>query len=503
MSGSLYPQLHAQFGSPRTGADLVALAQMKRDQLLEDGLLPESLSTELLQVCKALPDLNVGIVGGGFAGLTAAWYLRECGAGTVVVYEASDQVGGRVRTDRDFISGKTVEAGAELIGVNHPMWFALADTFGLQMVEITKYDDLLTSGLWERIRLGDHDLSADEVAKVYAELEPVIDAIGQDAKDIDPVSPWLSPGAADFDAVSVGEKLDELLPDTSSYTRQLFEFTLANDNCASVYEQSYLGLLALVSAGRVPADDETESLRGFWEYTETHRCGGGNDQLAFELSAGLAELLWLNSAVVSLEVREDGVAVETAEGSSLHDYVVLATPPNVWPAVSSFLPWDPSERTMSHGPAVKYLNSFTTRFWEDSGLAPNALWDQLGSVWEGTDAQPLEPEYGLSVYSGGPYVLAESDYPVQLSEIFPGYAPTGAQFVDWPAMPYIETGYSVPSPGQVTTIAPALAEPYGDRLYFAGEQTYVPYFGYMEGALQSGARAARDIISAVCPDVFR
>jgi monoamine oxidase len=422
----------------------------------------------------------------------------------VAVYESSDHVGGRVRTDRDFIPGKTVEAGAELIGVNHPMWFALAEMFGLQMVEMTEYDDLVTSGLWVRLRIGDHDLSADETAKVYAELEPVIDTIGEEAKDIDPATPWLSPNAAGFDAMSVGERLDDtLLPDPSSLTRKLFEFVLANDNCASVYEQSYLGLLALVSAGRVPAEDEKESLRGYWEYTETHRCGGGNDQLAHQLSAGLADLLWLNNGVVSLDVREGGVAVTTGEGSGLHDYVVLTPPPNVWPAISSYLPWDPSERTMSHGPAVKYLNSFATRFWEDSGLAPNALWDELGSVWESTDGQPLEPEYGLSVYSGGPHVLAESDYATRLGEIFPGYAPTGAKFVDWPTEPGIETGYSVPSPGQVTTVAQALAEPHGDRLYFAGEHSYVPYFGYMEGALQSGARAAREIIRTVCPDVFR
>jgi monoamine oxidase len=36
-------------------------------------------------------------------------------------------------------------------------------------------------------------------------------------------------------------------------------------------------------------------------------------------------------------------------------------------------------------------------------------------------------------------------------------------------------------------------------LYFAGEQTYLGFFGYMEGALQSGARAARNLVAAVSP----
>ncbi|HEX5924748.1 MAG TPA: FAD-dependent oxidoreductase, partial [Baekduia sp.] len=51
-------------------------------------------------------------------------------------------------------------------------------------------------------------------------------------------------------------------------------------------------------------------------------------------------------------------------------------------------------------------------------------------------------------------------------------------------------------------IFPAQLRPHAQRLYFAGEQTSSGFFGYMEGALQSGARAARDIIGVAarsCP----
>ncbi|MEA2495586.1 MAG: monoamine oxidase [Thermoleophilaceae bacterium] len=379
------------------------------------------------------------------------------------------------------------------------MWFSLAEMFGLQPVEISKEADYARAGLQVRLRIGDHDLTEDEKKQVHAELQPVIDAIGQDAAAIDQTNPWLSPGAAAFDAKSVGERLDELLPDTSSLTRAALEFTLANDNCAPVINQSYLGLLALVSAGRL--GDDIEGLRGYWEYTETHRCAGGNDQLGDQLAAQLPDVR-LDTAVQKIDVRPDHILMEDVQGTGRYDYVVLAAPPTAWPTIESHLPWDPSQRTMSHGPAVKYLNSFATQFWADSQLAPSALWDGLGAVWEGTDMQPTEPEFGLSVYSGGPFVLTETDYPGRLAQIFPGYAPTAERFVDWPNTPGIMTGYSVPSPGQVTTVAQALAEPHGGRLYFGGEQSYVPFFGYMEGALQSGARAAREIIRVECPDAL-
>jgi monoamine oxidase len=492
---SPYARLHAQFDPHLSDADLLQLGDAKRARLLDDRLLPGSLDHDALTASEIIPNLVVGIVGAGFAGLTAAWYLHRCGI-QVVVFESADRIGGRVRTDRDFIKGKTVEAGAELIGVNHPMWLSLADSFGLQLVRVTDADDYESSGLEVRLRIGDHDLDEDEKRQVDEKLLEVIDTIGQDAAGIDQVNPWLSPGAADFDQRTVGERLDELLPDASSLARRVFEFTVANDNCAALADQSYLGLLALVSAGRV--GDDVEGLRGYWDYTETHRCGGGNDQLAARLAADLTDLR-LSTAVQGIEVRRDSVAMNDARGSGSYDFVVLAAPPTVWPTIESHLPWDPSERTMSHGPAVKYLNSFPSQFWADSHLAPLAQWDLLGSVWEGTDTQPTEPEFGLSVFSGGPFVLSETDYPGQLSQIFPGYAPVGARFVDWPTTPGIMTGYSVPARGEVTTVGQALAEPHGDRLFFAGEQSYVPFFGYMEGALQSGARAAREIIRTVCP----
>jgi monoamine oxidase len=99
-------------------------------------------------------------------------------------------------------------------------------------------------------------------------------------------------------------------------------------------------------------------------------------------------------------------------------------------------------------------------------------------------------------------VLTESEYPDRLSVIYPGFAPSTAKLVDWPTTPNIMTGNSVPSPGQVCTVAESLSVALDGRLFFAGEHSYVPFFGYMEGALQSGARAARDLVAAVCPEAL-
>jgi monoamine oxidase len=82
--------------------------------------------------------------------------------------------------------------------------------------------------------------------------------------------------------------------------------------------------------------------------------------------------------------------------------------------------------------------------------------------------------------------------------LFPGYAKHGAttRFVDWPRNEWIRCGYSAPRPGEVTTVAPLLAKPFAKRLVFAGEHVNPCFFGYMEGALQSGLLALGHIAEA-------
>jgi monoamine oxidase len=71
-----------------------------------------------------------------------------------------------------------------------------------------------------------------------------------------------------------------------------------------------------------------------------------------------------------------------------------------------------------------------------------------------------------------------------------------ARFMDWPSDPWVKGSYSFPAPGEVTTLGPQLQQPLARRVFLAGEHTCYAFVGYMEGALQSGARAARRIAEA-------
>src|SRR4051794_39631938 len=71
-----------------------------------DGLEDDDPITPFPKKCKKnLKDLNVGVVGGGLAGLMAALRLSQQGV-KVKLYEAHPQVGGRVRSNRELVKGR-------------------------------------------------------------------------------------------------------------------------------------------------------------------------------------------------------------------------------------------------------------------------------------------------------------------------------------------------------------------------------------------------------------
>ena len=72
----------------------------------------------------------IGIVGGGVAGLTAAYRLHQAGK-TPIVFEASNRWGGRMFTKYDFYKGMFCERGGELVDSNHVDLMNLLKDLGL------------------------------------------------------------------------------------------------------------------------------------------------------------------------------------------------------------------------------------------------------------------------------------------------------------------------------------------------------------------------------------
>jgi monoamine oxidase len=439
---------------------------------------------------------TVSIVGGGFAGMMAAAFLRQAGFG-VTVFEARPDVGGRVASVTTVSEGRVIEAGAELIGANHPMWLSLATGLGLGLAVLTSDDEFTAASLQMPLYLKGLTLLPGEAKDLYNDMDRVLKAISDDATSIpDPYQPWNSPNADSWDKITVADKLRSLGVHPVSLLWDALAAELGNNQAIDIGLQSYLGLTAAVRGGQLGND-----IMAFWTQSEVFRCAAGNQQLARSLRDLLERVspgsVRTSTPVQQITIESDHVIV-TADGHAhSSDYAVLAVPQPAWQGLS-ISPPVPAGYHITTGPAIKYLCPVTGRFWLRSGQAPTSLSDDLGMTWEGTDNQMVVGGQGveLSVFAGGPSAVAAMQAPdkqkyftdklTRIYPDFPGHALGPGVFMDWPNDRWTRCGYSCPTVGQVTGAAQQLAGMYAGRLAFAGEHTVMAMFGYMEGALQSG-----------------
>lgn len=473
---------------------------------------------------------RVAVVGGGLAGLMAARTLCRRGV-KVTVYEARAQVGGRVLSDSTFASGRIIESGAELIGSIHTRWCALAKEYGLSL--ISRMDTGLYAGqqLTPRLIL-DRPLTLEEVRAIEVERsERVLKPIAKRAAQIvDPTRPWdeSDPFVAAADDISVATVMERFLNvHPTGPTARLWlatEQMLVHNNLARLEDMNFLGLLCLVKGGQrgTIAKDPT---MGYWDELEIYRCAEGAQRLAEKIAAEVGATkgcrVVTNLAVTRIALPATGAGPVSVRARSTrdrevdrrlgelvsplglpYDHVIFAAPPSVWDRVE-VTPTHPKDvvGVMGMGGATKFFSRVDGRFWIRKGSAPYGGSLALGQVWEGTDNQTRVrgQDTVLSVYSGGPKRLTkESDYRTELARLYPDYKPSKTLLVDWERQAYIRTGFSAPRLKQILSTGRLLNQPFRGRMFFAGDYTQMDHFGYMEGAIRSGERAAAQLLKQIC-----
>jgi monoamine oxidase len=429
------------------------------------GLLVSASEIHALQ--SAGKGRNVLIIGAGFSGLACAFELMSAGC-KVTVLEARDRVGGRVRSLTDFVPDKVAEAGGEFFGTNHPAAQAYVAKLGLELVEAPDY----STELPEPVILDGKLLSKDELKAVENEVEQAYSRLTDAARPVVGVRPWETMGAKELDYKSTEEWLRDLK--LSPLAKRFIETQLTLDNGVVLRDQSLLGNLAQIRGG---------GLEKYWTDTETHRCRGGNQQIAHKLAERIgAGHIKLSTPAIKVEISKDGCRVIDAARTKYEaDDVVLSVPPSTWQRIR-FQPELPVMLSPQMG--------------TDAGA---------GMLWLGTDGQdPKDPRQVLVGFVGGPSAVAwskqskddrQSEYSKQVDLLLPGYSAALEQmlFVDWPNEAWTRAGYSFPAPGQILAQGPTLHSGLG-RLHFAGEHTCYQFVGYMEGGLYSGADLAKRML---------
>jgi monoamine oxidase len=455
---------------------------------------------------------RIVVVGAGLAGLTCAYRLKQAGR-TATIYEASDRVGGRCWTIRSaFADGQLGEHGGELIDQGHTHIRQLAQQLGLVLDNLLAAEANGTEPCYH----------FDGVAYSYGEASDDLAAIWQRIhSDVVAASyPTLyhsfTARGAELDRLSVRDWIDQNVPGgAGSRLGQLLDVAYTIEYGADTTDQSSLNLLYLLGyAG-------PGNLRIFGKSNEKYRVRGGNDQIPGRLAAQLSAQLAVDHALVAIRENTDGTYTLTLQNGStartvIADRVVLALPFSVLRSVdhkrAGFKPLKLTAiKELGMGTNAKLHAQFTTRHWQGLGCNGETFADTgYQNTWEVSRAQPgasgllvdhTGGAIGASFGSGTPTQRAEQLL-TQLEPVLPGITArwNGRATVDaWVANPWSKGSYSYWKPGQYTRFAGVEREREGRtrNCHFAGEHTSIDFQGYLNGAVETGIRAADEVLDAL------
>ena len=431
------------------------------------------------------------VAGAGLAGLTAAFDLMTMGA-EVTVLDARDRVGGRVWTIRDaFAEAQHAEAGGDFIDESQREIRQLAKDLGLTLGRVlhrgwgyVRPD----AGGRPRIKRRAFAHGWDRFAGLLAEeVRQFRLAEGR----------WDSPITAALAQRSVAQWLDDIgaADEVRGTAAGLRGFFLA--------DPEELSLLALVE--QISSENQPGASR-------LYRVRGGNDRIPVGLAALLGTRVRLTTELVAVSHRGNLVRASVKSGRTVSqlqcDYLLFALPAPLMRRVpvTPALPAQQHEAIarLAYGRATKTLLQFSNRFWRVSGQ-PLAFGSSLpfGAVWDANEGQRGHQGI-LAVLAGG----SASDATRQMTakggarSLSSALDWLGARHADivgwrqvvWEADPWSRGGYAFFEPSYDPVLRAWLARPCG-RLFFAGEHTSVAWQGYMNGAVESGRRAALEILA--------
>lgn len=435
----------------------------------------------------SLSGTEVIVLGAGLAGLSAARSLEQRGA-SVTVIEARDRVGGRVVTLRGaFADRQTAEGGADLIEHEQQHVLDLARDLGLKTVRILRSG----FGFYGPDARGRRSIQAGSRAfsSIGASMAPLVREFHLVQRR------WDSAVAAALARRSVAQWLDE------THATDVLRARLRGFRGFFLADPEDLSLLPVVEQF---ADWETPGRDAMY------RIAGGNDRLATGIARRLRGRLLLRTIARRIVQRADGVVVtvETAEGGRTErsaDFVVCALPASTARDLT-FEPALPEAQRaaiarLRYGCATRLVLQFETRFWLKVGR-PRAYGTDLptGAVWDGNEHQ-RGPRGILIFLAGGrasealQRMLADGGERAVVDAL--GWMGTPSRLlasrsIVWEHDPWAKGGYAYFDPGFDPIWREWLARPAG-RIVFAGEHTSVRYQGYMNGAIESGLRAAAEV----------
>ncbi len=445
----------------------------------------------------SLDGVSVVVAGAGLSGLAAAHDLIAMGA-NVTVIDARDRVGGRVWTIRDgFAEQQHGEVGGDLIDEDHDAMRDLAGELNLKLTRI--------------LRAGFGAIRRDEKGRPRITHRGISRGWERIGNELEPVcrpyrlaeQRWDTPIAMNLARRSVANWLD------SQHADEELRATAIGLRGFFLADPEELSLIALVD--QFASNDDDGPVRG-----AMFRIDGGNDRLATALAAPLGNRLRLKTEIVAISHRGRTVRVAVKQAQTqaqiTGDYLIVTMPASIVRRIP-FTPSLPSQQhdafaALKYGRATKTLLQFSKRFWRAAGR-PRAFGTPfgIGALMDANEEQRGRPGI-LALLAGGAasdetQAIVAKNGPSALVNALDWLGSKDAELlasrqVVWEQDPWARGGYAFFDPGFDPSLRAWLARPFG-RIFFAGEHTSIRWQGYMNGAIETGRRAAAEVAAVHQP----
>lgn len=461
---------------------------------------------------------KIAVIGGGIAGLNAAYQLKKVGL-TATVYEAQAQVGGRIQSVTDAVGALLVtDLGGHFINTDHEDILALVEEFGLKLFNRTldaqrfSFPDV---GFYFDGRI----LTEAEVANL---LRPLAEQISNDAQLLDADYEQFAPI---FDEISVTDYLNKYtdkIPEP--FIRELIENTIRTEYGVEPSESSALQLLFIL-----PTVDGLQ-VEVLGESDEAFVVEGGSGQIIHELATLLSGQIQTEMYLKKIQPLRHGFRLTFFPDQIVDaDYVIIAIPFTALRHVEIEVDLPQTLRRFINevdlGFNEKIFAGFKQKVWRREDGFVLDIWTDVGfsEAWDETQRQANREDGALTFYLGGDQSkvvqlgnanLLGKKFVTRFDDIIPGaLSAANGRFLatQWTQNPLTQGAYVNFKPGQLTEFAdffyiesddPAQRQDvHVGNLIFAGEHLSDEFYGFMNGGAQTGRRAAEVVIERIKAEV--
>ncbi|KAJ8310643.1 hypothetical protein KUTeg_012508 [Tegillarca granosa] len=321
------------------------------------------------------------------------------------------------------------------------------------------------------------------------------------AKQVPTSSPWTADKADEWDSLTVEHYLDKTC--WTRFSKDLVRLFVRTTLTAEPHEVSLLFLLWYINCG-----GGIDSLCSITNGAQEKKIEGGSQQVCEKLAKKLEGKIKLSNPVIAIEQQNDVAIVTDLHGKKYKAKYIISAIPQTYLNHITFRPPLPAVKQqliqrMPMGAVFKTIMFYPTVFWRNFGLNGSSVTNFGPVAYTIDDTKPNEESPAIMGFIDADRAreMNEMTREKRLDTIKEYYAeafksnqffnPIGYVEKNWMEEDYLGGVFYMP-PGALSKYGRMLRNPI-QRVHFAGTETATQWVGYMDGAVQAGERAAKEI----------